>query len=181
MAEPEINVNDTGTKPEGQDGDNRESAEITRLKAALDKATKEAGDYRKQLRDKQTAEEAAAAEAKERQEATERELNELRKTVSLEKISKRVIGFVGDEAAANTIAEAMYGADNSDTVISACEKAWTAKEKALRLEFGKIPKPGVGSGDGPMVTREQLNAMSYTQRNEFATQHPDEYNKLMGR
>ena len=44
-------------------------AEMAKQKAALDKATKEAGDYKKQLRAKQSAEEIAAEEAKVQQEA----------------------------------------------------------------------------------------------------------------
>jgi len=158
-----------------------ESAEIARLKGVIDKLTKEAADNKRALRDKQTAEEAAAAEAKERQEATERELSELRKTVAVEKTAKKVLSFVGDEATATNIATDLYGAENADAVITALEKAWKAKENALKQEYGKIPKPGVGSGNGATVTREQLDAMSYTQRLEFARSNPEEYNKLMGR
>ena len=44
----------------GQNND----AEINRLKAQLSKANSEAADYKKQLRGKQTADEAAAAEQK---------------------------------------------------------------------------------------------------------------------
>ena len=181
MAEPEVKVNDPAPTPEEPTGGNDNSAEIARLKAALDKATKEAAENKRALREKLSAEEAAAAEAKERQEATERELEELRRKVSLGEVSKRVIAFVGDESTANTIAEALYGSANADAAVAAFEKAWTAKEKALRLEYGKIPKPGVGSGDGPTVTKEQLNAMTLPERTEFAAKHPDEYNKLMGR
>ena len=56
-----------------------------------------------------------------------------------------------------------------------------AKEKALRLEYGKIPAPGVGAGDGPTITKAQLDSMKYVERVKFANEHPDEYNKLMGR
>ena len=181
MAEPELNANQTTEPTSEPPAEPKESAEIARLKAALDKATKEAGDYRKQLRDKQTAEEAAAAEAEERRAATEKELADLRKTVAVEKSSKKVLGFVGDEAVATTVAEYLYGAEDADAVIAALEKAWKAKENALKQEYGKIPKPGAGSGNGSTVTREQLDAMSYTQRAEFAKNNPDEYNKLMGR
>ena len=165
-----------------------ESAEIARLradlakqKAALDKATKEAAESKRLLRSKQSAEEAAAEEAKEKAEAQAKELAELRKRFAVAETSKKVMGFLGDEAVATSVAEYLYGAEDVDAAVTAIQKAWTAKEKALRLEFGKIPAPGVGSSEGSTITKEQLDAMTYLQRVEFANTHKDEYERLMGR
>ena len=119
--------------------------------------------------------------AKETAEAQAKELAELRKRFAVAETSKKVMGFVGDEATANSVAEYLYGAEDVDAALTAISKAWTAKEKALRLEYGKIPAPGVGGSDGPSVTKEQLDTMTYTQRLEFATKNPEYYNKLMGR
>ena len=156
-------------------------AELAKQKAALDKATKEAGDYRKQLRAKQSAEEAAAEEAREAAEAREKELADLRKRFAVADTSKKIMSIVSDEETATSVAESLYGAEDVDAVVAAFQKAWTAREKALRLEYGKIPKPGAGGNDGPTITREQLDAMSYMKRNEFAREHPEEYANLMGR
>lgn len=179
---------ETGTETNTQGTETGESAELAKLraemarqKAALDKATKEAGDYRKQLRAKQSAEEIAAEEKKIADEARNKELADLRKRFAVAETSKKVMSFVGDEAASNTIAEYLYGAEDVDAVLTALQKAWTAKEKALRLEYGKIPAPGVGSGDGTAVTKAQLDAMDYLQRVEFANKFPTDYNRLMGR
>ena len=183
MADIDTNVNQETTvetettNVESETTNANESAEIARLraelakqKAALDKATKEAGDVRKQLRAKQTAEEAAAEE-----------LAELRKRFAVAETSKKAMSFLGDEATATSVAEYLYGAEDVDAALTAIQKAWTAKEKSLRLEFGKIPAPGVGSGDGVTITREQLDAMTYLQRVEFANKHPEDYERLMGR
>ena len=156
-------------------------AEIARQKAALDKATKEAGDAKKALRAKQTAEEQAAEIEKEQKDALQRELEELRKERAVATISRRVITFVQDEAAATSIASAMYGAEDTDAVIDAFNRAWTAREKALKLEYGRVPAPGAGSAEGPTITKAQLDAMTYKDRVGFANAHPDEYNRLMGR
>ena len=156
-------------------------AEIAKQKAALDKATKEAAESKRALRAKQSAEEAAAEEAKEAAEARDKELAELRKRFAVAETSKKVMAFVGDEQTANTVAEYLYGADDVDAALTAICKAWTAKEKALRLEYGKIPAPGVGSGEGTTITKAQLDAMSYTERVGFANKYPEEYEKLMGR
>lgn len=159
----------------------RMRAELTRVKAAMDKATKEAGDYKKQLRAKQTAEEAQAEAEKERQEALEKELNELRKASAVATTSKKVMTFIPDEAVASNIAAALYGAADVDAAIDSIKKAWTSREKAIRIEFGRIPAPASGGSDGPTITRAQLDAMGYKDRVEFFNTHPEEYAKLMGR
>ena len=172
-------------EPDNASEENAELAklrqEISRQKAALDKATKEAAEAKRALRSKQTEEEAAAAEAKELAEQRDRELAELRKQVAVAATSRKLMGFVGDEATANSIAEKMSGAEDIDGIIEAINKAWTAKEKALRLEYGKIPAPGVGSSDGVTYTREQVDAMSFADRVKYATEHPDDYARIMGR
>lgn len=182
------NTPDTGTTDQANAEPVPESAEIARLKAELakaraatDKAAKEAGDFRKQLRARQTAEEAAAEAEKERQAAIEQELQELRKERAVANSSKRIMTFVGDESVATSIAESLYGAADIDLAIDTINKAWTAKEKALRMEFGKVPPPGIGISDGPSITKEQLSAMTFRERVEFSQKHPDEYNRLMGR
>jgi len=119
-------------------------ADLAKQKAALDKATKEAAESKRLLRSKQSAEEAAAEEAKEKAEAQAKELAELRKRFAVAETSKKVMGFLGDEAVATSVAEYLYGAEDVDAAVTAIQKAWTAKEKALRLEFGKIPGPGAG-------------------------------------
>ena len=165
-----------------------DSAEIARLKAELQKQitkndalSKENSEQKKAIRAKQTAEEAAAEEAKAQQEALMKELETLRKERAVAATTAKVLPLVTDNAVAGQIAEYLYGAEDVDSALAAIQKAWTAKEKALRLEFGRIPAPGVGGTDGPTVTKAQLDAMTYTERVKFANEHPDEYNKLMGR
>lgn len=156
-------------------------AQLAQQKAALDKATKEAAENKRALRAKQTAEEQAAEIEKERQEAIEKELNELRKERAVANTSKRIMSFVADEAIATGIAEALYGAEDIDLAIDTINKAWTAKEKALRAEFGKIPAPSIGAADGVTITKAQLDGMGYKDRLDFSQKHPDEYRRLMGR
>lgn len=183
MAELETTVTETVETVETAESDEiaKLRADLAKQKAALDKATKEAGDYKKQLRAKQSAEEVANEEAKALQQSMQEELEQLRKEKAVASMTMRVMSFVGDDAASAHVAESLYGAENVDAAITAIEKAWTAKEKALRLEYGKIPAPGAGAGDGPTMTKEQLNGLSYMDRLKFANEHPDEYNTLMGR
>ena len=164
-----------------------ENAEITRLKAELakakaatDKATKEAADSKRALRAKQTAEEAAAEEAKAQQDALMQELETLRKERAVAATTAKVLPVVGNNDVAAKVAEYLYGAEDVESAIAEIQKAWTAKEKALRLEFGKIPAPGVGSSDGPTITETQFSSMSYTERAKLLRENPDEYRRLIG-
>ena len=182
------NIETPGTEPDQQgenQGDNAEiarlKAELAKAKAATDKATKEAAEHKRALRARQTAEEAAAEAEKERQEAMEKELADLRKERDVGKISKRIMGFIQDEQTVASVAESLYGAADVDAAIDAISKAWTVREKALRQEYGRIPAPGAGNTDGPTITKDELDQMTLTQRVAFAHEHPDEYNKLMGR
>ncbi len=182
----ETNV-DTNTEPETTESgsDNAElsklKAELAKQKAALDKATKEAAESKRALRAKQSAEEVAAEEAKALQQSMQEELEQLRKEKAVSVITAKAMTFVGENDTAAQVAEYLYGAEDADAALTVIQKAWTAKEKALRLEYGKIPSPGVGGSDGPSLTKDQLNAMNYMQRIEFANKHPDEYEALMGR
>lgn len=124
-------------------------ADYAKLKAALDKATKEAGDARKALRAKQTAEEIAAEEKKAQDEAQAKEIEELRREVARAKTVKNVMAKLGtDEEVSGKISEYLYGAEDIENALTEIQRAWTAKEKALRLEYGKIPAPGAGGANG---------------------------------
>lgn len=123
-------------------------ADMAKQKAALDAATKEAGDYRKALRAKQTQEEIDAETKKEAEEKTARELEELRRKVAKAESTKSVMAKLSvDEDTAGKIAESLVGCDNIENALLLIQKTWAAKEKALRLEFGKIPGPGTGGSN----------------------------------
>lgn len=133
-----------------QDGNNelaRLKAEIAKQKLAIDKATKEAADYKRALRAKQSAEEVAAEEKRIADEARNQELADLKKKFAVAEIGKKVMGLGADDATSTKIAELMYGAEDVDAALNEIGKIWAAKEKALRIEFGKIPLPGAGGTD----------------------------------
>jgi len=147
-----------GTGGEGNKGTDAKSleAQIEQLKAdmakqkkALDEATSEAGKYKKELRAKQTQEEIDAANKKEEQEKRDREFAELQKKVARAEGTKNVMSKLGvDEETAGTIAECMIGCEDVDNALLLIQKVWEAREKALRIEFGKIPGPGAGGKGG---------------------------------
>ena len=125
------------------------SAELARMKSALDKATSEAADYKKQLKGKLTEDEAAAAEREAKWAEMEAKLKELEteKTISTYKASYLAMpGF--DEKLAEDTAKALAEGDMK-TVFANQQKASAAHEKKLRAEMVKSdPKPdGAGGGN----------------------------------
>lgn len=179
--EPTETEQTVDNKPDNSADISKLRAELARMKAAMDKAAKEAGDAKKALRAKQTAEEAAAEAEKEQREAMEKELAELRKERNVAQTSKKVMAIIQDEKAATDIATHLYGAEDVEAALDIISKAWIAREKALRMEYGKVPAPGTGAASGVSVTKEQYNAMTLMEKSKFATEHPDEYNRMMGR
>lgn len=179
LEEPEVKPTETENTDSAEVA--RLKAEMAKMKAANDKLAKENSEKTKQLRAKQSAEEVAAEEAKALQESMQEELKQLRKEKAVASITTKVLPLIGDSEAAGQVAEYLYGAEDVDAAVTAFQKAWAAKEKALRLEYGKIPLPGAGGSDGPTLTMEQLDKMTYKDRVKFKTDHPDEYNRIMGR
>ena len=137
-------------------------AEMARMKSALDKATHEASENKKamneaqkQLKAKMTQEEIDAANKKEAEEKAAKELEDRRKEVARAKSTKSVMSKLAvDEEAAGKIAECLSGCEDVDNALLLIQKAWEAKEKALRIEFGKIPGPGAG-GNGDEDAEEK--------------------------
>lgn len=120
-------------------------ADMAKQKAALDAATSEAAKYKKELRTKQTQEEIDAANKKEAEEKQAARLAELEREVARTKSAKSVMSNLSvDESTAEKIAESLVGCENVENALLLIKQAWDAKEKALRIEFGKIPGPGAG-------------------------------------
>lgn len=170
-----VTANTTNANPPA---DNKQEQEIAKLKAALDKATKEAADYKRQFRATKTAEEQRAEEEREKYEAMQNRVAELERERDISNISKRAMALVSDETVAGTLAEAMVGAADIDAIFDEIQKAWSIKEKKLRQEFGKIPAPVAGE-DAPTMSKEDISKMGYKQRAEFAAKYPETYQKIM--
>ena len=155
------------------------SAEIDRLKAALSKSNSEAADYKKQLREKLTAEELKAKEDAEKWEEIVKERDALlrEKTIATHKAKYLSLGY--DENLANDTAEAMANGE-IDKVFANQKKHLDAVEKKIRADVLKeTPTPEGGNGSDTM-TKEKFSKMSIAEQFKFSTEHPEEYKKLYG-
>ena len=143
-------------------------------KDALDKAASEAAAYKKQLRERQTAEETAKQEADERLQSMEAELNALRTEKQITEYTNNLLSIGYDGKLASATAKAMAEGDmqtvfkNHAAHIAAVEQAMEAKV----MNSTSTPPPGDGTRT---KTKADLAGMSLAEKQKFATEHPDEY------
>lgn len=155
------------------------SAEIDRLKAALNKSNSEAADFKKQLREKMSAEEVKAKEDAERMEELQGKYDALLKKTTISENKARLLSLGYEDALATEVAEAMVNGD-TDKVFAAHKKHLDAVEKKVREDALKgTPKPTGGSGENT-ITKEQFRAMSAQERYKFSKSNPEEYKELYG-
>ena len=155
------------------------SSEIERLKNALSKSNSEAAEYKKQLREKMTAEEAKAKEDTEKFEDLQNKYDALLKESTITKNKARLLGLGYDDALATEVAEAMANGD-TEKVFAAQKKHLDSVEKKIREDVLKeTPKPTGGTGKSTL-TKEQFSKMSTEERYKFSVDHPDEYKELYG-
>ncbi len=148
-------------------------------KATFDKTATEAADYKKQLRAKQSDEEAKAAKEAEERAALMARLEELEreKTVGVYTNSYLALGY--DEKTAKASAEALAKGD-METVFANQKTHNETREKALRAELLKqTPPPASGTSDKGM-TIEQFRKMTPQERHDFSVSNPEEYKTLYG-
>lgn len=160
-------------------------AEYAKLKAALDKATSEAASFKKQLREKKTEEERRQEDELEKRQAMENELATLKRDKSISVISRCVSSFTGQNVDTNSIAESVHDAGSIeeavDILMAEITKAWQAREKQLKIEYGRLSPPAAGSDEPPALTQQQFDSMGYKERSEILSKYPDMYKKFTER
>ena len=153
------------------------SAEMEKLKNALSKSNSEAADYKRQLKEKMTADEIKAKEDAERQEKLQKDYDELVKKVAISDNKAKLLGLGYDDALAKETAEAMANGE-LDKVFANQKKHLEAMEKKVRSEILKdTPKPNGGNGN-TTITKEDFAKMTYSERAKVYAENPDVYNEL---
>ena len=122
--------------------------EITNLRQALSRANSEAADYKKQLRSRQTAEEAAAAEQKSLMEQMAQENKDLKRSIAISEKTTQLLGIGYGAELASATALAMIDGD-LDTVIKNQSTFLEAQKQNILAERMKnTPRPASGSEGG---------------------------------
>ena len=123
------------------------TAEVDKLKAALSKANSEAAEYKRQLREKQSAAEREAAERAEQEKAMRDELETLRKEKAVTDFTNKALEVGFDTETAAQAANAM--ADGDMNAVFDALKAFVEATKT-RLENEALNRqPGLSAGTPP--------------------------------
>ena len=155
------------------------SAEVDKLKNALSKSNSEAADYKRQLKEKMSAEEIKVKEDADKWAEMEEKYNALLKKDAISTNKARLLALGYEESLADETAEAMFNND-LDKVFANQKKHIEAVEKKARSEKMKgTPKPEGGSSADTM-TKEKLRGMSAQDRYQYSIEHPEEYKQIYG-
>ena len=148
-------------------------------RSVFDKASSEAASYKKQLREKQSDEEAKAAKDAEDRAALMARLEELEREKAVNGYVNSYLAMGYDEKTAKSSAEALANGDMA--TVFANQKAHNEnREKALRAELLKETPPPAGGNPDNGMTIEQLRKMSAKERYEFSVSNPEQYKTLYG-
>lgn len=147
---------------------------VAQIKATADKNASEAAAYKKQLREKQTDEEAKAAKAAEEHAALLARVEQLEHEKAVGTYTTAYVAMGYDEKLAAATAEAMAKGD-TETVLKNQKIHLETREKALRTELLKqTPTPAGGSSDTTMKKADFMK-MSLAEKQKFATENPEQY------
>ena len=148
-------------------------------KDVFDKASSQAAEYKRQLREKMDADEAAKAQADEALEAMKTELEQLRADKAIGEHTAKFLELGYDQKLARETAEAMYKGDMA-TVFKNQAKFVADREKALRAEIMRdTPTPPAGNGDKE-PSKEDFAQMTLAEKQKFAQDHPELFKKFYG-
>ena len=121
--------------------------ENAKLKRATDKATSEASEYKKKLRDKQSVEEIEAQEKAEKQAQIDEEIKQLRKENEVNKLEKTFLGLgYYSEEQAHKSAVAQYDGD-METVFAIQREVQEKIKNDVKAEI-IANNPEINSGEG---------------------------------
>ena len=155
------------------------SAEVERLKTALSKSNSEAADYKRQLREKMTDDEAKAKEDAERMEKLQKDHDALLREVNISKNKSKLIALGYDDKLADETAEAIINGD-LDKVYENQKKHLDLVEKELRSKLLKETPPPDGGKSSDTMTKEKLRGMSAQERYEYSVKNPEKYKEIYG-
>ena len=148
-------------------------------KDVADKYASEAANYKKQLRERMSEEEAAKAKAAEDMATVMNELEELRKDKAISEYTTQFMGIGYTEDLAKSTAAALHKGD-MQTMFKNHAKFTVEREKALKAELLKeTPAPPAGNGSQG-ITKEEFAKLSLSEKAKFAAENPEKYKEFYG-
>ena len=148
-------------------------------KDVFDKTASELTEYKKQLREKMSADEIKAKEDAEKQEKLQSDYDALLRKVNLSENKAKLLALGYEDKLASDTAEAMIEG-NLDKVFANQKKHLESVEKKIREDvLHNTPKPEGGNSSNAM-TKEKFREMSANDRYKYSQEHPEEYKQIYG-
>ena len=155
------------------------TGEVDRLKNALSKSNSEAADYKKQLREKMSADELKAKEDADAFEKLKNDHDALLRKIAISDNKSKLLELGYDAKLADETAEAMANGE-LEKVFANQKKHLEAVEKKIRSDILKdTPKPD-GGNSGNTMTKDAFRKMTPQERFQFSKDNPEEYKNLYG-
>lgn len=150
--------------------------EIAKQKRAMDKAMSETASYKKQLREKQSADEIALQEKAEKEAQLQEEFKSLKRENTITKYEKNFLALGYDAELANKAATAQFDGD-TDELFKIQQSFISTRNKTMEAEWMKrqpTPPSGNGNSECP-ISKKQFDSLGYTKRVEFKAKYPEAY------
>lgn len=148
-------------------------------KETADKYASEAAELKKQLRSKQSEEEAKKMEEEAERKALEDKYNQLLERTTIAEHKSKYLSLGYDDKLAEDTAKALYVGD-MEKVFANSAKHQAELEKKIKADVLKgTPKPDGAGSRTKSLTREQFGAMGYSERVKLRTENPELYNEMM--
>lgn len=136
-------------------------AETDRLKKALSKANSEAADYKKQLRSKQSADEALAAEQKAEHDRLVQENADLKRSMALSERKSKLLAIGYEASLAEETAAAMADGDMDKVIANQAKYLESQKKTIFAGQMRGTPRPASGEeGTGMDYTKQISEAQT---------------------
>lgn len=152
--------------------------QLEKYKKATDKATAEASNYKKQLRERQSADEIAAIEKAEAEAKREEEIENMRRELSVSKFEKNFLSLGYGEELANKAAIAQY--DNNTEELFEIQKSFQEQLlKNVKAELVKeMPVSPISNDSNVSMTQEEFDKLTLREQIELKNRDYELYKKF---
>lgn len=153
--------------------------QIEKLKKATDKATSEASNYKKQLRERQSADEIAAIEKAEREAKQQEEIESMRRELSVSKFERNFLSLGYDNDLANRAAIAQY--DNNVEELFSIQKAFTEQllKKAKAELVKQTPVTPISNDSNVSMTQAEFDKLTLNEQIELKNKNYELFKKFI--
>jgi hypothetical protein len=157
-----------------------DNTDAERLKAAVSKANSEAAELKRQLKARMTEDEQKEAERAAKEAEKDALLESLKKDKAVSESKARFLGLGYDEKLATETAKALADGDMDKVFANQQIHIENVKKAERASALAGDPKPPAGGGGGAKITKEQFDAMGYSERLKLHNEQPELYKQFTG-